>query len=148
MKVFHRMCPHHEDVVKLTLPCVWLVAMLTLLTFNLFLLNLFNLIVTVYEMQEKRISLKQVKPLNRMVLIKKDDLKFSTFLQYQLSMFKSFVLFIAAHYFSSGCNVFPNLKILNFFYVTFFHRYLLLSLVTQSFVLIYIFTCYTVFPIF
>ena len=41
----------------------------------------------------------------RMVLIRK--MKLSTFLLHQLSMFRSFVLFIAVHYCFSGCNVFP-----------------------------------------
>ena len=77
------------------------VTIITLLTCNLFLLNSFNLIVTVYEKQEKHTSLKGVKPLNLMVFIR--QIKLSTV----LSMFKSFVLFIAAHYYFSGCNVFP-----------------------------------------
>ena len=34
-------------------------------------------------------------------------MKLSTFLLYQLSMFRSFVLFIAVHYYFSSCNVFP-----------------------------------------
>ena len=71
------------------------------LTCNLFLLNSFNLTVTVYEKQEKHTSLKGVKPLNLMVFIR--QIKLSTV----LSMFKSFVLFIAAHYYFAGCNVFP-----------------------------------------
>ena len=41
------------------------------LTCNLFRLNSFNLIVTVYEKQEKHTSLKEVKPLNFVVLIGK-----------------------------------------------------------------------------
>ena len=50
-------------------------------------------------------------------------------------MFRSFVLFIAAHYFFSGCNVFPCFWILNFEFLRyFFHRYLLFSPVYQSFV--------------
>ena len=35
------------------------------------------------------------------------EMKLSTFLLQQLSMFRSFVLIIAVHYYFSGCNVFP-----------------------------------------
>ena len=44
-------------------------------------------------------------------------------------MFRSFELFIAAHYYFSGCNVFPYFEILKF-YVTFFigSYYLALSI--------------------
>ena len=86
-------------------PNLFCVTITALLTCNLFLLNSLNLIVTVYVKQEKHISLKGVKPLNRMVLIRK--MKLSTFLLHQLSMFRSFVLFIAVHCYFSSCNVFP-----------------------------------------
>ena len=47
------------------------VTIITLLTCNLFFLNSFNLIVTVYEKQEKHTSLKEAKPLNLMVVTRK-----------------------------------------------------------------------------
>ena len=55
--------------------------------------------------QEKHISLKEVKPLNLVIPIRK--IKLVTFLLHQVSMFRSFVLFIAAHYYFSDCNVCP-----------------------------------------
>ena len=114
-------------------PNIFCVTIITLLTCNVFLLNSLNLIVTVYVKQEKHISLKEDKPLNLMVLIRK--MKLSTFLLYQYSMFRSFVLIMAVHNYFLGCNVFPYLQISKFLRY-FFHRDLLLSPVYQSFVII------------
>ena len=72
---------------------------------SLFPLNSFNLTVTVHEEQEKHALLKEVKLLNLIVLLVR-NMKLSTFLYYYLSMFRSFVPFIASHYIS-GYNVSP-----------------------------------------
>ena len=62
-------------------------------------------------------------------------------------MFRSFVLFIAAHF--QAVTFSHIFKFLNFEFLRyFFHRYLLPSPVYQSFVIIYLFICYIVFPIF
>ena len=72
-------------------PLMFCVTIVTLMTCNLFLLSSLNSIVAVYRdvKQEKHISLKEVKPLSIMIL----KMKLCIF------MFKSFVLFIAAHFF-------------------------------------------------
>ena len=67
-------------------------------------------------------------------------MKLSTFLLNWRSVFRSFVVFIASHYYFSGCNVFPysvNFEFLRYF----FHRYLLLGLALSiSRLLLFIFS--------
>ena len=66
---------------------------------------------------------------------------------YQGSMFRSFVLFIAAHF--QDVTFSHIFKFLNFEFLRhYFHRYLLPSPVYQPFVITYLFICYIVFPIF
>jgi len=59
-------------------PNILCVTITRLLTSNLFHFNSINLIVTVHVKKERYISLKEVKPLNLMVLIRK--MKLCTFL--------------------------------------------------------------------
>ena len=79
-------CSSNFEITRAITLCIVLHSVQLLLV--AFLLDSLNLIVTVYVKQEKHISLKEIKPLNHMVLTRK--MKLSTCLLYKRSMYRSF----------------------------------------------------------